>query len=124
MYNRYIPQPDGTFRRNRIADLSEEQETYINQETTKNAVEQEAKQQIHIPNQDAMKNIQPRKTQRQKMMSQEQNPGSVSGFLKGLLPQNFDTEDLIVVLLLLLISGNNANDQNAALLTLGIYLFM
>jgi len=54
----------------------------------------------------------------------ENQAGSVGSFLKGLLPQNFDTEDLIVVLLLLLMSGNNNSDQNAALMTLGIYLFL
>lgn len=50
--------------------------------------------------------------------------GSVGSFLKGLLPQNFDTEDLMVVLLLLLMSGNSGTDQNAALMTLVIYLFL
>lgn len=54
----------------------------------------------------------------------EPSGSSVTSFLKGLLPQNFDTEDLIVVLLLLLMSGGSGSDQNAALLTLGIYLFM
>ena len=49
---------------------------------------------------------------------------SVGSFLKGLLPQNFDTEDLMVVLLLLLMSGNSGKDQNAALMTLVIYLFL
>ncbi|MGM9605066.1 MAG: hypothetical protein ACI3XG_08365 [Faecousia sp.] len=48
----------------------------------------------------------------------------MGSFLKGLLPQNFDTEDLMVVLLLLLMSGNSGNDQNAALMTLVIYLFL
>ena len=49
---------------------------------------------------------------------------SVGSFLRGLLPQNFDTEDLMVVLLLLLMSGNSGKDQNAALMTLVIYLFL
>lgn len=54
----------------------------------------------------------------------ENIPVGVGSFLKGLLPKNFDTEDLIVVLLLLLISGNSTKDQNGALMTLGIYLFL
>lgn len=54
----------------------------------------------------------------------EQPSPSIGSFLKGLLPQNFDTEDLMVVLLLLLMSGNSGNDQNAALMTLVIYLFI
>ncbi len=46
------------------------------------------------------------------------------GFLKQLLPKDFDTGDLMVVLLLLLMSGDCADDQNTALLTLALYLFM
>jgi hypothetical protein len=48
----------------------------------------------------------------------------VGSFLKQILPKNFETADLIVVLLLLLISADNAEDQNNALLTLALYLFM
>lgn len=46
------------------------------------------------------------------------------GFLKQLLPRDFDTGDLLVVLLLLLISGDCQEDQNTALLTLALYLFL
>lgn len=44
--------------------------------------------------------------------------------MRQLLPQNFDTEDLLIVLLFLLMSGDCAEDQNTALLTLAIYLFL
>ena len=53
-----------------------------------------------------------------------ENTGSIMGFLKQLLPRDFDTGDLIVVLLLLLMSGDCQEDQNTALLTLALYLFM
>jgi hypothetical protein len=46
------------------------------------------------------------------------------GFLKQLLPRDFDTTDLMVVLLLLLMSGDCQEDQNTALLTLALYLFL
>jgi len=49
---------------------------------------------------------------------------SVLGFLKGLLPRDFDTSDLLIVLLLLLMSGDCQEDQNTALLTLVLYLFL
>lgn len=49
---------------------------------------------------------------------------SVTEFFRQLLPADFDTEDVIVVLLLLLMSGNSAEDQNSALLTLALYLFL
>ena len=49
---------------------------------------------------------------------------SILGFLKQLLPNGLDTGDLLVVLLLLLMSGDCQEDQNTALLTLALYLFM
>ncbi len=49
---------------------------------------------------------------------------SVTGFLRRLLPRDFDTGDLIVVLLLLLMAGDCCEDQNTALLTLALYVFM
>ena len=48
----------------------------------------------------------------------------MTGFLKRLLPKDFDTGDLMIVLLLLLMAGDNCEDQNTALLTLAIYMFM
>ena len=51
-------------------------------------------------------------------------PVGVPGFLRNLLPKNFDTGDLIVVLLLLLMAGDCKEEQNTALLTLALYFFM
>jgi hypothetical protein len=48
----------------------------------------------------------------------------VSGFLRNLLPKDFDTGDLLVVLLLLLMAGDNSEDHTSALLTLALYLFL
>ena len=45
-------------------------------------------------------------------------------FFRNLLPQSFDTEDLLIVLLLLLMAGDCQEDQNIALLTLVLYLFL
>lgn len=99
MYNRYIPQADGSYQRNHVADRP------------------------------------PHPDQRRKQSQQEvpppvppcpikHTPEPVGGFLKQLLPQNFDTADLIIVLLLLLLSGDCEEDRNTALLTLALYLFM
>lgn len=49
---------------------------------------------------------------------------SVSGFLKQLLPKDFDTGDLLIVLLLLLMAGDYEDDKTTALLTLLLYFFM
>ena len=48
----------------------------------------------------------------------------VGSFLKQILPKGFDTGDLIVVLLLLLMAADCKEEQNTALLTLALYLFM
>ena len=48
----------------------------------------------------------------------------VGSCLKQLRPRDFDTEDLLIVLLLLLMSGDCTEDQNTALLTLALYLFL
>ena len=48
----------------------------------------------------------------------------VPGFLRQLLPKDFDTADLLVVILLLLMTGDCEDDQNWALLTLVLYLFL
>lgn len=127
MYNRYIPQADGSFRRSRVPEpeISATQQEPIPEipnaapmQTSQNSGVRKTKQSGNpIPMRSTMMN-------NRHFPAQETNPGSVGSFLKGLLPKNFDTEDLIVVLLLLLISGNSAKDQNAALMTLGIYLFM
>ena len=48
----------------------------------------------------------------------------IADFLKQLLPKGLDTGDLLVIVLLLLMSGDCREDQNWALLTLMLYLFL
>ena len=48
----------------------------------------------------------------------------MAGFLKQLLPKNFDTSDLIIMLLLLLLAGDCEEDRTTAMLTWVLYLFM
>ena len=45
-------------------------------------------------------------------------------FLRQLLPKEFEIEDLLIVLLLLLMAGDCQENQNTALLTLVLYLFL
>ena len=104
MYNRYVPQPDGSFRRNTAPDKSQAQPP-----PPPHAPEPE------IPCRP------PRETPRPASHSGGQ---SITSFLKNLLPKGFDTADLLIVLLLLLMAGDNPEEQNSALLTLALYLFM
>lgn len=105
MYNRYVPQSDGSYRRNRM-----EEEPKRKQVPPQKSVP-EPKKEVFCPP--------PR--QESPPPHQGQNVG---GFLKQLLPKNFDTSDLIIMLLLLLLAGDCEEDRTTAMLTLVLYLFM
>ena len=93
MYNRYIPQQDGSYRKNRMP-------------------EQEP------PKPD------PPCPEPPPCPPPSRRGQSAGGFLRSLLPKDLDTGDLAVVLLLLLIAGDCREEQNTALLTLALYLFL
>lgn len=94
MYNRYVPQPDGSHHRNRMPDNARPK-----------------KESPQAPNEPAIPCPPPRES-------------PVGGFLRQLLPKNFDTADLIIVLLLLLMAGDRPEEKNNALLTLALYFFL
>lgn len=116
MYNRYIPQSDGSYRRSRISETASPvkppKEPY---RPTPSPPEQPSACQICIHNTD--RPIPPRP-------QRAAPPIGIGTFFKNLLPRDFDTEDLIVILLLLLMAGDCREDQNSALLTLFLYLFL
>ena len=130
MYNRYIPQADGSFRRNRVPEPAQARTEPPKAPPTaqnlaaQNSVSHEPQQSSSFPPSQRNSFHMPRSAPVRNLPQYDHSPASVGSFLKGLLPQNFDTEDLMVVLLLLLMSGNSGNDQNSALMTLVIYLFL
>lgn len=95
MYNRYVPQADGSYRRNRMEEQRKEQPR---------------------PQQTPVIETRPEQNK------PKQQP--VGGFLRQLLPKDFDTADLIIMLLLLLLAGDCEEDRTTAMLTLVLYLFM
>ena len=101
MYNRYIPQPDGSFRRNRINTLEEP----VTPTPPVNVQEKPVATPETIG---CLKNA----------------PISAGSFLKQLIPKNLDTGDLLVIVLLLLMAADCKEDNNSALLTLALYLFL
>ena len=101
MYNRYIPQPDGSYRRNPI------------QESRQSPQRQAPPQQRPAPP--------PMPPQTHPRPPQTE---SITGFLRQLLPQGFDTGDLIIVLLLLLIAGDSQESRSNTLLTLALYFIL
>lgn len=120
MYNRYIPQPDGTYRRNRIQDNVPRQEHQT-------PVHPPLLPQKKEPEQNTCSNCVHNPVPRRPVPPREprrRETAGVGSFLKQLLPKDFDTEDLLVVLLLLLMAGDCQENQNTALLTLVLYLFL
>ena len=119
MYNRYIPQPDGSYRRNRIQEPLHTPEKQL---PAPPPVPTVSKDPPSVPCSTCMHNPQPRRPMPRR--EPQRKDSSIGGFLKQLLPRDFETEDLLVVLLLLLISGDCQDNQNTALLTLALYLFL
>lgn len=95
MYNRYIPQSDGSYRRSRIPDEHQRHQP----------AEKKQEPDHH--------DIRPPETH-----------GTIDSFLKKLLPKEFDTGDLLIVLLLLLMAEQSEEDKGTALLTLALYFLM
>ena len=127
MYNRYIPQSDGTFRRSSIEEKIPVHKPIPGNCSPPAPAAQEpcpAKPEPCIP----ARSVPPRHPSCVHGKKQHKNPtqshSSVSSFLKQLLPKDFDTSDLMIVLLLLIMSGDCGEDQNTALLTLVLYLFL
>ena len=113
MYNRYIPQPDGTYKRSRMADRNPPPPP-----PPVTAVPEPAPCLQEAPPPSAGSK------QRRTPPHKPPQHSSVDGFLRNLLPKNFDTGDLMIVLLLLLMAGDCEEDKNTALLTLALYLFL
>lgn len=107
MYNRYIPQSDGSYQRNHV------------KETSNPVPNRKPPQQTPVPPPPPPPPPPPLPPS-----PSHHRPEPVGGFLRQLLPQHFDTADLIIVLLLLLLSGDSEEDRNTAMLTLALYLFM
>lgn len=121
MYNRYIPQPDGSFRRRSVPDTAAPSRTAAPRQPSrpqppgdpgKPPSQSPSQAQSQAPSQSPSQPRPPR---------QDYGAGS---FLKNLLPQGLCTEDLIVVLLLLLMAGDNRQERSNALLTLALYLLL
>ena len=134
MYNRYIPQPDGSYRRSRVPDPHFTPHPFPVEGKCEEPVPSPPCQPASCPC--APEKPQPRSNPRYHPPRKppcnpprpEKKPENcntqVSSFLRNLLPSDFDTGDLLIVLLLLLMAGDCAEDQNSALLTLALYFIM
>lgn len=104
MYNRYIPQSDGSYRKDRFPDTTSSQQKKNPQPSPSPPQQQPA--------------------DNHKEASPPQPPYSAGNFLKNLLPKDFDTSDLLIILILLLMSEDGQEKSGYSLLTLALYLFL
>lgn len=130
MYNRYIPQPDGSYRRRSV------QEQHSPQPQAQHHWQPAPPPCPPEPVPDPCTSLKPSNGRHYSRRPQHHTPpkkhkdpcpepgGNVLEFLRKLLPKDFDTGDLLIILLLLLMSGDCQEDQNTALLTLALYLFL
>ena len=114
MYNRYVPQSDGSYRRSRM-------------EEPRPSPARPRPQQPSPTPEPPCQQPEPPECRQPEPPCREQRPHQnqpIGGFLRQLLPSNFDTADLIIVLLLLLLAGDCEEDRTTAMLTLVLYLFL
>ena len=117
MYNRYIPQPDGSYSRRQVQEKLPPPPApkACSTEKENNSPKEPPKEQPMEP--DCQEKPQSPPCKR----CPQQSAGS---FLRNLLPKDFDTGDLLIILLILIMAGDSEEGQNNALLTLALYLFM
>lgn len=111
MYNRYIPQPDGTYRKNTVRQ-SPPPPPAPDPTPTSAPPPPPCSEEPKAPP--------PPKPQPAPQHRQD----SAGNFLTQLLPKNLDTGDLLIIILLLLMAADCREDKNTALLTLALYLIM
>ena len=105
MYNRYIPQPDGSHRRSPV----------------NSGPPQRRQNQPQTP--PSPPPI-PEPPPCQEPSYTPPTPFRAGDFLRRLIPKDLDTGDLLIIVLLLLMSADCQEEKNSALLTLALYLFM
>ncbi len=111
LYNRYIPQADGSYTRNRMPDAANRHR----QTPPPRPRPQPENQHCPPPEPECPPQEKPH---------HKSKPEFGGGFLRQILPADFDTGDLIVVLLLLLMAGDCEEARNNAILTIALYFLM
>lgn len=103
MYNRYSPQPDGSYRKNILHDNSPppKQEGFPPPPDLPDVSALSASP-THPP----------------------QIGSNIPSFLRRLLPKDMDTGDLFIILLLLLMAGDSQENKTNSILTLALYFLM
>ena len=114
MYNRYVPQPDGTYKKSQIPEPRRKEPPKAPPTPVQCAPPPPPPPP---PKQEPRRQYPQRKPPKKEC-------DSIGGFFKNLLPRDIDIGDLMIILLLLLMAGDCEEDKNTALLTLALYFFL
>lgn len=108
MYNHYIPQSDGSYRRSAMPDRQRQQ-------SRQNQQNQQSQQRPSQP-------PEPPKPVPRQSAPQPQG-GDILSFFKGLFPREIDTADLMILFLLLLMNRDD-EDSFSPILTMALYFLL
>lgn len=124
MYNRYIPQPDGSYRRNRVIEHSTTPPPTMPLKRPEPEPKPVCERPAEPPPCPPVSSPAPTPRTPPCKKQPPNKPGGIGNFFRNLLPKDLDTADLLIILLLLLMAGDKDEDQTNALLTLALYFFM
>lgn len=124
MYNRYIPQSDGSYRRSSIPEPAAPRRPQEAPKAPTPPPPPPPECPPPAPSHPPRSRCTGCRSPRPKPKAAPSQSYGIGSFLKKLLPGDFDTGDLLVVILLLLMSADECEDQSTALLTLALYLFL
>lgn len=115
MYNRYIPQADGSYCKKKIPEPQGKppQRPPVRSESPCK------KPQIPFPVSDSCTPPKPCQTH-----GCNHSGNGFFSFFSQLLPKELDAADLMIIILLLLIAGDREEDKSNALLTLALYFLL
>lgn len=124
MYNHYIPQSDGSFRRHSIPENNRRQQRPAQSQQPTSPPppppQKEEPKAEHKPEQAQCQQQPPHHEEKHEPRREE----GIFSFLRRLLPRDLDSFDLIIIALLLLLSGEDCEEDTASLLTLALYFLL
>lgn len=139
MYNRYVPQGDGTFQRNQMPDAPPRPTVSARQQSQRRQSTLDAPPPLSTPQSGSHMPPQPepphRESQpeaavpRQRSIPQEDRGPqplnqNASAFFSRFLPKNMDSGDLLMLMILLLLLSDGDEDAPPVLLTIALYFLL
>lgn len=128
MYNHYIPQSDGSYRRSSMPEHNHQGQFSrppIPTQRPPSACQQPepAQQPCQQPAAESCSQA-PHHCSPAPMQPAQTGGNGIFSFLKGLLPREIDTDDLLIILLIMLMNRDEDCDGLSPLLTLALYFLL